>query len=158
MKNIEEERAKANKGDIESQFYMGRYYGDERFRDDVKSFYWLKLAADQGHQMAQSFVGFSYEVGEGVIKSTKLSLTYYKMAALQIFFSGYIEYGQGKGKPTNSDLNDNYKKTTNSNVANVSYLAALKYIKSYTLPKEISSKEVEYLYFKELFDKAIISF
>ena len=86
MKNIEEERAKANKGDIESQFYMGRYYGDERFRDDVKSFYWLKLAADQGHQMAQSFVGFSYEVGEGVIKSTKLSLTYYKMAALQIFF------------------------------------------------------------------------
>jgi len=158
MKNIEEERAKAINGDIESQFYMGRYYGDERFRDDEKSFYWLKLAADQGHQMAQSFVGYSYEVGEGVIKSIKLALTYYKMAALQNFFSGYMEYGQGKGKPINTDLSHNFKNTTNSNVSNVSYLASLKHLNNSILSKELSSKEADYLYFKELFDKAIASF
>lgn len=76
MVDVNKIKAKAKNGDIKSQFYLGKYYGDERFRDDKEAFYWLKLAADQGHQVSQMFVGYSYEIGEGVDQNTKLAIKY----------------------------------------------------------------------------------
>ncbi len=171
MKNINEEKAKAKKGDIESQFYLGRYYGDERFRDDKEAFYWLKLAADQGHQVSQMFVGYSYEVGEGVDVNIKSALTYYKMAALQYFFLGFYEFGQTKGikvsiesLDSNQQLKELFTKTTNSEVANASYIASIKHFdkKHIFLPPNMESNgfpyHLHYKFFKDLFDEAISNF
>lgn len=173
MKNIIEVKEKAKKGDIESQFYLGRYYGDERYRDDEEAFYWLKLAADQGHQVSQMFVGYSYEVGEGVDKNIQLALTYYKMSALQNFFSGFLEFGQGKvieisiKSVSSPKLKTLFLKSTNSEVANGSYIASIKYFdkKHNFLPPQLPNfgesnvvGPYDYGFFKDLFDEAIYSY
>jgi len=147
--------AKAKSGDIESQFYLGKYYGDERFRDDEKAFKWLKLAADQGHQTSQMFVGYSYEIGEGVGLSIKQALKYYKMATLQNFLSGFFEFGQAKGKDITSISPDMFYETTDANVANTAYQASMKYFDAAFLPMNLPQGDFEYRRFKDLFDQAI---
>jgi len=123
MVDLNKIKEKAKNGDIDSQFYLGKYYGDERFRDDEEAFYWLKLAADQGHQTSQIFVGYSYEIGEGINPDIKQALEYYKMAALQNFLSGFFEFGQAKGKDISSISPDMFYETTDENVANTAYQA-----------------------------------
>ncbi|MDI6452094.1 tetratricopeptide repeat protein [Peloplasma aerotolerans] len=155
MVDVNKIKAKAKNGDIESQFYLGKYYGDERFRDDKEAFYWLKLAADQGHQVSQMFVGYSYEIGEGVNQNTKLAIKYYKMAALQNFLSGFFEYGQARGKDFSTVSPDMFYKTTNADVANTAYQASMKYFNAAFLPASLPQGDFEYRRFKDLFDQAI---
>lgn len=158
MVDINKIKVKAKNGDIESQFYLGRYYGDERFRDDVEAFYWLKLAADQGHQISQMFVGYSYEIGEGVNQNTKLAIKYYKMAALQNFLSGFFEYGQARGKDITSVSPELFYNTTNADVANTAYQASMKYFDAAFLPVTLPQGDFEYRRFKDLFDQAILNY
>lgn len=155
MEDINKIKAKAKTGNIESQFYLGKYYSDERFRDDEEAFYWLKLAADQGHQISQMFVGYSYEIGEGVSLNIKQALKYYKMAALQNFLSGFFEYGQAKGKDITSISPDIFYETTDTNVANTAYQASMKYFDAAFLPMNLPQGDFEYHRFKDLFDQAI---
>jgi len=75
----------ARSGSADAQFFLGKYYSDERYRDDVEAFKWLLLAANQGHGEAQMFVGYSYEIGEGIPKNIKLAVKYYAKA----YFNGH---------------------------------------------------------------------
>ncbi len=59
-------------------------YDSEFVKFDVKkAFKYYKLAADQGHIMAQMYVGYCYEMGEGVKRNIDLCIKYYKKSAAQ---------------------------------------------------------------------------
>lgn len=56
--SIDEIIERAEKGDCEAQYIVGFYYNRDSAidsPDDEKAFYWLKLAAEQGHCEAQDF-------------------------------------------------------------------------------------------------------
>ena len=67
---IEEIRAQAEKGDMGSQFKLGRMYagGTGVGKDDVEAAKWYRKAAELGHHEAQSWLGTCYANGEGVEK------------------------------------------------------------------------------------------
>lgn len=147
----------AQNGDIESQFYLGRYYSDPRYRNDEEAFKWFKMAADQGHQTSQMYVGYSYDICEGVKFNAKNALEYYKMATLQYFLSGFFEYGQGKGRKVFEVDPNLFRKTVSTDVSNTSYQAAMKYFGTSFLPLELPIINIESKYkeFKKIFDDAI---
>jgi TPR repeat protein len=166
MEDIKKTIIKAKNGDIEAQFYMGKYYGDDRFRDDEKAFYWLKLAADQGHQTSQLWVGYSFEIGEGVSQDTKMALVYYEMAALQIFYpDGFLKFGQAKKNINNISMQELFYETTDYNVANSAYQVCLKYFEPYMLGGNFLWRDLphinigdSYLEIKKLFNDSIEKF
>ncbi len=61
-------RAKAEKGDAESQFQLGRLYvkGKEVPQDYVEAMKWYRKAANQGHAAAEFAIGSLYWLGHGV--------------------------------------------------------------------------------------------
>ena len=58
--SIDEIIERAEKGDCEAQYIVGFYYNRDSAidsPDDEKAFYWLKLAAEQGHRAARAGAG-----------------------------------------------------------------------------------------------------
>ena len=57
--------AKAQTGDPEAQYQLGRLYFDANGVDhnDKKGTYWIRKAAEQGHPMAQADLGMLYAMG-----------------------------------------------------------------------------------------------
>ena len=66
-KDVAELRAKAEQGDVESQYWLGFVYGDGEGvqKDLTESLKWTKLAAEQGHAKSQYKLGLMHEKGMG---------------------------------------------------------------------------------------------
>ena len=74
---------KAEKGDTEAQFYMGRYYmeGEERTADIARAIRWFEMAASGGHAEAKNYMGMFYYNGVTVEKDMEKAFSYFKEAA-----------------------------------------------------------------------------
>src|SRR5579859_2309743 len=79
-------RAKAEKGDPQSQFELGKvfYSGalgvDTDYGEAVK---WYRKAADQNHAEAQDCLGVCYAKGQGVWKDESMAVKWFRKAAEQ---------------------------------------------------------------------------
>jgi len=98
---IKEWQPLAEKGDAESQYFMGSlsYYGFGVPQDYNKAEYWYRKAAEQGDASAQLALGFMYLYGQSVDFDTKKTVYWWHKAAEQgsadaQFKLGYI-YTQG---------------------------------------------------------------
>ena len=78
---IEKTRAKAEKGDVEAQVALGRYYCS--VTNYVEAAKWNLKAAEQGNPMAQALIGLSYYGGLGVSKNYVEAVKWYRKAAEQ---------------------------------------------------------------------------
>jgi len=78
-----ETMARAERGDADAQFRLGRMYldGDGVPQDYVQSVAWFRKAASQGHPKAQNNLGIAFEKGLGVPKDDALAVEWYRQAA-----------------------------------------------------------------------------
>lgn len=69
-------KARAEQGDVASQYYLGlRYYkGDGVKQDYAKAALWWAKAAGQGEATAQFRLGVMYAQGEGVAQNNTVAL------------------------------------------------------------------------------------
>jgi TPR repeat protein len=76
-------RQKAERGDAEAQYIMGRIYsaGNGVPQNDDESARWFHLAAEQGYLMAQSRLGYCYAGGVGVDKDLGKAKKWLRLAA-----------------------------------------------------------------------------
>lgn len=76
-------RARAEHGDVKSQYELGRLFFEGRGvpQDYRESVHWYRTAADQGFARAQSSLGFMYEQGLGVPRDYAEALQWYLKAA-----------------------------------------------------------------------------
>ena len=83
---LAEVRAKAEKGDAQSQCVLGVsfYLGDLGVaKDEVEAVKWFRKAAAQNHAEAQFNLGVCYEKGHGVAKDEAEAVKWYRKAAEQ---------------------------------------------------------------------------
>jgi len=85
QKLISEIRMKAQGGDAQSQFQLGKEFfgGGLVLRDQVEAAKWFRAAAEQNHALAQSQLGFQYMHGEGVAKDNVEGAKWFHKAADQ---------------------------------------------------------------------------
>ena len=78
-----EMKAKAESGDAESQFQLGRCYdkGEGVPRDLVEAAKWYRKAAVQGLARAQDNLGLCYDLGEGVAQDHAEAAKWFRKAA-----------------------------------------------------------------------------
>ena len=83
--NLEALAAKAESGDVESQYEIGWRHalGMEVDLDDELAIEWLEKAAAAGHMLAQNNMGARYYTGEGVEQDHKQAYRYFFQAANQ---------------------------------------------------------------------------
>jgi len=76
---------KAESGDAQAQFELGRMYdnGQGVTKDEAEAVRWYRKAAEQGHEWAQYDLGVAYDNGEGVAKDATEALRWYRKAAEQ---------------------------------------------------------------------------
>jgi hypothetical protein len=81
--NLAELTAKAEKGNAESQFQLGRLYasGAGVEKDEAAALAWFQKAAAQGHTKAEVSLGSIYAHGFGVPQDWAESIRYYRLAA-----------------------------------------------------------------------------
>src|SRR5437016_7075537 len=99
-------RAKADKGDVESQtelgvaFHLGKFGLAKNGEEAVR---WYRKAAEQNYSGAQFNLGYCYFNGEGVEKNEAEAVKWYRRAADQNFAEAKFElgacYATGKGAP-----------------------------------------------------------
>ena len=79
---VEENRSKAEQGDAQAQFLLGRMYrfGNGVAQDDVEAERLFRLSAEQGHARAQNYLGFMYSNGEGVARDDEEAKRWYRLA------------------------------------------------------------------------------
>ena len=103
---------KAESGDPEAQFQLGRAYEDGKdvAQDDESAANWYRKAADQGNASAANSLGVMYSRGHGVPRDKQEAFRWYKKAAKQALpeadFNVAISYYNGDG--VGSDLNRAY--------------------------------------------------
>ena len=96
-------REKAEKGDVQAQFNLGRAYaiGKDVTQSDSKSIKWYRKAAEQGHAEGQLILGFMHEIGKDVTQSDREAAKWYSKAAEQGNAEGQFilgdMYRRGKG-------------------------------------------------------------
>jgi TPR repeat protein len=83
--NITDLITKAEQGDADAQFNLGRMYDagqgvPKDFREVVR---WFRAAAEQGHESAQFSLGFMYFMGEAIPLDYKEAFRWYLAAAEQ---------------------------------------------------------------------------
>ena len=68
LKDFQETKAKAEKGDAAAQYFLGNMYrtGQGVAKDEVEAVKWYRKAADQGNAFAQNNLGVMYANGLGV--------------------------------------------------------------------------------------------
>jgi uncharacterized protein len=76
-------RTKAQKGDLEAQFQLGKLYyqGEETGADKKQAAAWFATAAERGNVSAQSFLALMYLTGDGVSQSPEIAIKWYEAAA-----------------------------------------------------------------------------
>jgi hypothetical protein len=80
---VAELRTKAEAGDPESQYTLGRrcFYGEGVEKDLAAAVQWWQTAAEKGNPAALNAMGICYERGEGVGTDMARALEYYSAAA-----------------------------------------------------------------------------
>jgi TPR repeat protein len=78
-------RARAEAGDAEAQFRLGRMFldGDGVSQDHVQSVAWFRKAAAQGHPKAQNNLGNAFANGLGVPRDAAQAVEWFRRAAEQ---------------------------------------------------------------------------
>jgi uncharacterized protein len=76
-------RNKAQKGDLEAQFQLGKlyYHGEGVAADRKQAAAWFTTAAERGHVGAQDFLAVMYLAGDGVSQSPETAIKWYESAA-----------------------------------------------------------------------------
>lgn len=106
----EELRAKAEKGDAESQFILGLIYstGDGGPMNKAEAVKWYRKAAEQGHTRAQFLLGVMYSNGRGIPKDEIEAVKWWRKAAEQgeakAQFHLGLQYALGEGVPKDDVL------------------------------------------------------
>ena len=82
---VADTRARAERGEAEAQFTLGRMYldGEGVPQDHVQSVAWFRKAAAQGHAKAQNNLGMAFTRGLGVPKDEAQAVEWYRKAAEQ---------------------------------------------------------------------------
>jgi len=76
----------ANGGDADAQIALGWLYDNDlgmAHEDDAQAARWYELAANQGDDRAQQFLGTMYATGDGVEKDMKAAERWFRLAADQ---------------------------------------------------------------------------
>jgi uncharacterized protein len=76
---------RAQKGDAEAQFDLGKNYESGRIglpRDISQAQYWYRKAADQGDPFAEASLGILFNFGKGVTRDYVQAYIWYERAAL----------------------------------------------------------------------------
>ena len=103
--NIADLMTKAEQGDADAQFNLGRMYDagqgvPQDFREVVR---WFRAAAEQGHESAQFSLGFMYFMGEAIPMDYKEAFRWYRESAVQGNSSAQSSLGSmyrvGRGVP-----------------------------------------------------------
>ena len=104
-KSFQETKIKAEKGDAEAQYNLGKMYHDGKdvAKDDVEAVKWFRKAADQGYAAGQNGLGFMYVTGDGVPKDEAEAVKWFRKAADQRYAKGQFNlglmYDNGQGVP-----------------------------------------------------------
>ena len=97
--------AKAEKGDAQAQFLLGRAHaiGDGVPKDAVEAAKWYRHAAEQGNAIAQNNLGAKYAAGVGVPKDFAEAVKWWRKAAGQGLAAAQhnlgVSYENGDGVP-----------------------------------------------------------
>ncbi len=108
--NIDEVHAKAEAGDVQSQYYLGMMYGKGIGTDvsTAKAFPWLLKAAQGGIAFAMNNIGYLYQYGLGCEKDLKTAFWWYLKAADTGLPPAYLNlfycYLNGVGVEKNQDI------------------------------------------------------
>jgi len=96
----------ANSGDADAQIALGWLYDNGLgmgHEDDAQAAKWYELAANQGDDRAQQFLGTMYATGDGVDKDMKAAEHWFRLAADQDNPGGQfglgVMYRDGAGVP-----------------------------------------------------------
>jgi TPR repeat protein len=107
VKEFQELKIKADKGDPESQCQVGHSYrtGSGVKKDPVEGVKWLRKSAKQGNTLAQCNLGICYQYADGVEQDYAEAFKLYQMAAEQGANCGLTNlafcYKQGEGVAKN---------------------------------------------------------
>jgi TPR repeat protein len=143
---FEQARDASESGDLESQYILGRMYGQGVGveKNNVKAIYWLEKASDREHAEAQLILGTMYvselenvphNVDRGMMLITKAAnqgLSEAKGQLASIYFSGRygIDKDQGEAKKWMIDLAEDGD-------ANAQYAAGLMYSSGQLVDRDI---------------------
>lgn len=94
---------KAEKGNAEAQYKLGKIYGDGKFveKNFTEALLWYGKAADQGHKDAQYSIGYLYFYGLGVPVNKRQAASFFRKAAkqddvnAQFFLADMYRHGEG---------------------------------------------------------------
>ena len=95
LKEFEEIKAGAEKGQPISQAFYGVYYfaGSGVPKDQAQAVLWFRKAADQGHIGSQKMLGMCYANGWGAAKNQAEAASWYRKAAEQGDTNAQISLG-----------------------------------------------------------------
>ena len=79
--DMETIRASAEQGDATAQFSLGLFNLAGEEQTAAESVRWFRLAAEQGHPMAQMYLGLAYSRGDGVQRDAAEAMRWYRLAA-----------------------------------------------------------------------------
>ena len=137
-------RAKAEKGDAQSQCELGEVFDLSRLgmaKDDAEAVKWYRKAAEQNHAPAQYNLGICYDSGKGVAKDPVEAVRWYRKAAEQNNASaqyglgfGYY-YGEGVAKDY-AEAVQWYRKAAEQNFAPAQYNLAQCYYNGQGVAKD----------------------
>jgi TPR repeat protein len=135
---IEKLRKKAEAGDAEAQYFLGSKL---TFRYDKEKINWYRLAAEQGHVLAQFAVGVVYYQGRGVPQDYREAAKWYRKAAEQGFVLAQGElaemYDKGEGVPEDDqEAVKWYRKAADQGFALAQWQLGLMYYKGDGVPQD----------------------
>lgn len=78
---IAETKSLALKGNIDAQIQLGVFYNKGVEKDYLEAYYWMKMAANQGHPLACRYLGRAHLWGQGTSKNIDLAIEWFLQAA-----------------------------------------------------------------------------
>ena len=96
VKEVEEWRVAAGKGDASAQYYLGLayFYGVGGVtKNDREAERWVRKAAEQGYAEAQNAAGLAYARGDVVAKDAKEAVRWFRKAAEQGYAAAQTNLG-----------------------------------------------------------------
>jgi len=144
MVNVEDIRAKAERGEAEAQMKLGTVFAQGRqvkqdYREAAK---WYRLAADQGQAGGQNALGELYEAGQGVHNDDAEAAKWYRRAAEQGLtraeYNLAVLYVVGKGVPRDeAEAVKWYRKAADHGEALAQYNLGMRYSKGQGVPADL---------------------
>jgi len=133
LSEIQKMLEKANAGDKDAQFGLGKRYSSGTLRNDQKACQWFRKAAEQGHADAQFALGIMYTYdGKNVTKDDKAGFKFFLQAAYQgHVYAGFhvaCAYRAGQGVDKNeSAAFEWYQKAAEKGYPDAQYIVACAY-------------------------------